>query len=173
MVGVLVIVATNVEARVRRVEVPVIARWTAGCIGTAQVAPRWPPPNGGGFVRGLTPPHTPPSREFLEAAADVRAGARHAAVVDVEQAVVGALVTVATNVEARVRRVEAPAIARVRRFTAARGGRNERRECTGHTLHAERRRPAAGRRTNRNPVGTVAETVGVLQSSGTAYRGRK
>ena len=33
-------------------------------------------------------------------------------VVDVEQAVVGVLVVVATNVEARVRRVEVPVIAR-------------------------------------------------------------
>ena len=47
-----------------------------------------------------------------DAAADVRVRVRGPVVVDVEQAVVGALVVVATNVEARVRRVEVPVIAR-------------------------------------------------------------
>ena len=47
-----------------------------------------------------------------EAAADVPIIVRRGVVVDVEQAVVGVLVVVATNVEARVRRVEVPVIAR-------------------------------------------------------------
>ena len=39
VVGVLVVVATNIEARVRRVEVPVIARTPAQNIGTARGVP--------------------------------------------------------------------------------------------------------------------------------------
>lgn len=47
-----------------------------------------------------------------DAAADVGVRVRGGVVVHVEQAVVGVLVVVATNVQARVRRVEVPVIAR-------------------------------------------------------------
>ena len=133
VVPVLVIVATDVEARARSVIVPVIARRPAKPHGTARIAPvkrlLWICLYlfaylflVNGFLRmrrgGGIPLVLPLSGKFQEAAADVGAGVRRAAVDDVEEPVVPVLAIVATDAEARARSVIVPAIARIRRITA-------------------------------------------------------
>ena len=110
---------------------------------------------------GASPPHTPPLREFLEAAADVVARTRCAVAVDEEQAAVGVLVVVATNAEARERRVEVPVIARIRRITAARSSRIKHRE-PSRSRYVKRRRITAARRTDARTAAAVAE-IGRIQ----------
>ena len=96
----------------------------------------------------------------MEAAADARVRARHAAEADAEQAAVGALAVVATNAEARARRAEAPAIARVRGIAAACSSRVEHREPASRS-DIECGRPTVRRRTDARAAAAVAEIVGV------------
>ena len=67
---------------------------------------------------------------------------------------------VTTDVEARVRRAEVPAIARVRCVITGRGCGDKHRE-SAVCLDPERGRPAIGRNTDRRAIAAVAEVCGV------------
>lgn len=111
VVEVLAIVTTCVEAGVRRVEVPVIARMPQKAPRHAQETPMIDKVNSY-IVRGKTPSHTP-LREFKESAAAVRVRAGSRSAVHAEQPAAEVLAIATTCEEAGVRRVEAPAIARI------------------------------------------------------------
>lgn len=143
VVGVLAVVTADVDARVRRVEVPVIARRTGETHRRCTDSPVAPygadfffpifflyflvfsghsPP----FCEGdYTPPRAPLSGKFLEARADVHARVRHAVVVDKEQPEDGDLPVETANKDAGVRRAEVPVIARIGVGTAAVCRRNK------------------------------------------------
>lgn len=114
VVEVLVIVAATVKARVRRVEVPVIARNPQG----SHRKPRYSTPVSDFYLRGGQTPSYSPLWELHKAGAEAGARARSTEPAHEEEAVVEALVIVAATVKARVRRAEAPVIARICRITS-------------------------------------------------------
>ena len=161
IVGVVAIVTTDVEARVRRAEVPVIARGLrTKNTGNAQTVPYKVQRLTARLSAGAAAPSDSPVGEFLEAAADVPVIVRRAAVVDVEQTIAGAVAIVTTDAEARARRAEVPAIARVRCVTTGRGCGDKRREAAV-CLDLECGRPAIGRNADRRAAAAVAELGGI------------
>ena len=130
VVQVLVIVAPDVQARVRRVKVPVIARISTECPRHAQEAPIVPLMKYVFYKRGRSPslgwrPNSPPLREFKKSATEVRARARSAVVEHVEKPAAQALDIVAPDEQARVRRAKAPVIARISAIATACCSRNK------------------------------------------------
>ena len=109
VVQVLVIVTADVETRVRRVEVPVIARMPNGCTGDPVFIYL--------LLKGQTPSNSP-LREFLEATAAVSVRARCTGVVNVEQPAAQVLAIETADEETRARRAEVPVIARICCITA-------------------------------------------------------
>ena len=155
------IVTTDAETRVRRVEVPVIARHPGTKnTGNAQTVPYKVQRLTARLSAGAAAPSDSPVGEFLEAAADVPAIVRRAAVADVEQTTVGVVAIATTDAETRARRVEDPVIARVRCVIAGRRRGDKHREAAV-CLDLECRRPAIGRNADRRAAAAVAELGGI------------
>ena len=161
IVGVAAIVTTDVEARVRRAEVPAIARGLrTKNTGNAQTVPYKVQRLTARLSAGAAAPSDSPVGEFLEAAADAPVIVRRGAVVDAEQTTVGVAAIATTDVEARARRAEVPAIARVRCVITGRGCGDKRREAAV-CLDIECGRPAIGRNAHRRAIAAVAELGGI------------
>ena len=159
--GAAAIATTDVEARVRRAEVPVIARGLrTKNTGNAQTVPYKVQRLTARLSAGAAAPSDSPVGEFLEAAADVPDIVRRGVAVDVEQTIAGAAAIATTDVEARVRRAEEPAIARVRCVITGRGCGDKHREAAV-CLDLECGRPAIGRNADRRAIAAVAELGGI------------
>lgn len=114
VVEVLVIVTAAVDTRVRRVEVPVIARKPQG----SHRKPRYQHTCFRFlFTRGQTPSYSP-LWELHKAGAEAGVRARHADPAHEEKPAGEVLVIVTAAEDTRVRRAEAPVIARICRITS-------------------------------------------------------
>ena len=161
IVGVVAIVTTDVEAGVRRVKVPDIARAREQKnTGNAQTVPYKVQRLTARLSAGAAAPSDSPVGEFLEAAADAPDIARRGAEADAEQTIVGAVAIATTDAEAGVRRDKAPDIARVRCVITGRGCGDKRREAAV-CLDIECGRPAVRRSADRRAAAAVAEVCGV------------
>ena len=161
IVGVVAIVTTDVEARARRAEVPVIARGLrTKNTGNAQTVPYKVQRLTARLSAGAAAPSDSPVGEFLEATADAPAIVRRGVVDDAEQTIAGAAAIVTTDAEARARRAEAPVIARVRCVITGRGCGDKHREAAV-CLDIECGRPAIGRNADRRAIAAVAELGGI------------
>lgn len=161
IVGVVAIVTTDVEARVRRVEVPVIARGLrTKNTGNAQTVPYKVQRLTAQSSEWAAAPSDSPVGEFLETAADDPVVVRRGVVVDEEQTIVGVVAIVTTDAEARVRRAEAPVIARVGLGAAACSCRDKEWEPAGR-LDGKSGRITVRRDAHRRAAAAVAEVCGV------------
>ena len=160
IVGVLVIVTANVEARVRRVEVPVIARGlrtkTPAMHRQSQKVQRLTAQ----LSEWAAAPSDSPVGEFLETTTDVRVRVRNRVAVDAEHTKVGVLDIATANAEARVRRAEVPVIARVGLGAAVCGSRDKERIPAGR-LDRKSGRITVRRDAHRRAAAAVAEVCGV------------
>ena len=112
VVQVLVIVTASVQARVRPIEVPVIARKPHSLHRRPRFLFLRINVSCDLLLKGQTPSNSP-LREFKETTAAVGALVGSAGAVNEEQPVAQALVIVTASAQARVRPTEAPAIARI------------------------------------------------------------
>lgn len=161
IVGVVAIVTTDVEARVRRAEVPVIARGPrTKNTGNAQTVPYKVQRLTAQSSEWAAAPSDSPVGEFLETTAEVPVIVRRGVAADVEHTTVGEPVIATANEETRARGAEAPVIARVSFGVTVCSRRDKEWEPAGR-LDRKSGRITVRRDAHRRAAAAVAEVCGV------------